>query len=226
VRYRCRVHARNVTPVCVYPLRQSLDGPSGGAFATELQLLLSSTGLPAYLLAAFAKRLSRLALVASPPCAALCCAVIFNVMLQHPSVRLLVNRPPKAPNGSAPPVAGSAAADFAFWSDPYLEAEEDPEACGAMQSCLWEIDSLRSHASPMVASLAALFSKPIDRLSTPVDLIPLASATYGSLAQLEFDKKTRAAPLAIHPPVAVFGDAMTKGRAELVPGGGGLDGWQ
>lgn len=34
---------------------ESFDGPHAGAFAIELQLLLSSTGLPAYLLAAFAK---------------------------------------------------------------------------------------------------------------------------------------------------------------------------
>lgn len=34
---------------------EAFEGPHAGAFASELQLLLSSTGLPAYLLAAFAK---------------------------------------------------------------------------------------------------------------------------------------------------------------------------
>ena len=71
---------------------------------------------------------------------------------------MLVNRPPKAPNGSAPPVAGSAAADFAFWSDPYLEAEEDPEACGAMQSCLYEVTFILTLTLSLTPTLRAMQS--------------------------------------------------------------------
>ena len=30
-------------------------------------------------------------------------------------------------------------------ADPFLPAEEDPEKCPALGSCLWEVDSLRQH---------------------------------------------------------------------------------
>ena len=68
-----------------------LDGDHRAEFANELQLFLSSSGLPVYLLAAFCKRLARLAMLGSPPAAALGLALTFNVLLRHPTVRLVVH---------------------------------------------------------------------------------------------------------------------------------------
>lgn len=54
-------------------------------------LFLSSTHLPAYLIAAFVKRMSRLALVAPPQGAMLVLAFICNLMKRHPSVQVLIH---------------------------------------------------------------------------------------------------------------------------------------
>jgi len=184
---------------------EALQGPHRSSFALELQLLLSSTGLPAYLLAAFAKRLARLALHSTPSSAALSCGLIFNVMLQHPSVRSLVNRP----IGAARPLAPEDA-------DPFLPDEPEPEACRAVDSCLWEVDSLRSHFCPTVASLAALFAKPIERTTPPVGLAPLADLTRDALARLEARPHPKEGPLAIRKPTALFGEGS---------GSAGLSAW-
>ncbi|XP_013379671.1 nucleolar complex protein 4 homolog [Lingula anatina] len=56
-------------------------------------LFLTSTHLPAYLVAAFAKRLSRLALTV-PPCGLLIILpFIYNLLIRHPSCRVLIHRP-------------------------------------------------------------------------------------------------------------------------------------
>jgi len=66
----------------------ALSGAHRARFALELDLFLSSSGLPAYLSAAFAKRLGRLALRASPSGAALACGLVYNILLRQPPVRI------------------------------------------------------------------------------------------------------------------------------------------
>ena len=55
-------------------------------------LFLMSTHLPAYLVAAFVKRLSRLALSAPPTGAMLVIPFVCNLIKRHPSVQVLINR--------------------------------------------------------------------------------------------------------------------------------------
>lgn len=52
-----------------------------------------SSHLPAYLVAAFAKRLSRLALVAPPTALLILLPFIYNLIRRHPSCRLLLHKP-------------------------------------------------------------------------------------------------------------------------------------
>ena len=56
----------------------ALSGAHRATFAEELQLFLSSTGLPAYLLASVVNRLARLALSATPSGAALGCGLAYR----------------------------------------------------------------------------------------------------------------------------------------------------
>ena len=249
----------------------ALCGADRSTFAQELKRFLSSTGLPAYLLAAFAKRLGRLALHATPSGAALSCGLIFNLMLQHPAARVLVHRSTAmlpgheedegasegeegeegeedgqtaAANGTdasgdvldvAPEgvLAGDAKGESlltaAAAADPYAHQEEDPEACGALDSCLWEIDQLRKHVCPTVASLAGLFASPMNPMSTPpIDLEPLATLTYASLGELETRKKLRSVPLATRPPKGLFGADPADGTLLGSTGGSltaGLGSW-
>lgn len=62
-------------------------------FFSLLSLFLTSSYLPAAYVAAFAKRLSRLALHAPPHGAALCITQVFNLLRRHPACRVLMNRP-------------------------------------------------------------------------------------------------------------------------------------
>ncbi|KAL1506968.1 hypothetical protein AB1Y20_007832 [Prymnesium parvum] len=65
-------------------------------------------------------------------------------------------------------------------------------------------DSLRSHCCPTVASLAALFAKPIERTTPPVGLAPLAELTRDALARLEARPHPKEGPLATRKPTALF----------------------
>lgn len=55
--------------------------------------LLSNSHLPAYLVAAFIKRLSRLALTAPPEALLMVIPFICNLFRRHPACRVLVHRP-------------------------------------------------------------------------------------------------------------------------------------
>ena len=102
----------------------------------------------------------------------------------------------------------------------------EPEACGAIDSSLWEVDHLRKHCCPTVASLAGLFASPITPTTQPVDLAPLAALTYASLGQLETRKKLRQVPTAIRPPQALFGRDPVNEIAGQQPLLSGLGSWR
>lgn len=180
------------------------------------QLLLSSSGLPDYMLAAFAKRLARLALYSTPGSAALACGLIFNAMLRHPSVRVLINRPlgTPAPMASAKLSATPTAMELAGSADPFLPDEAEPEKSRAIESCLWEVETLKSHYCPTVSSLAALFAKPIEKNTHPIDLAPLSELSYSSLAELEIPRRPKEVPTAIYQPVTLFGSGAHPARAQ------------
>ena len=97
----------------------------------------------------------------------------------------------------APPLDAAAAGA----ADPYLPEEEDPEKCDAVRSSLWEVDSLRAHYCPTVASLASLFAAPMTHATQPIPIEPLLGMTYRSLAQLETRKRLRSVPLNARPPL-------------------------
>ncbi|XP_006788811.1 nucleolar complex protein 4 homolog isoform X2 [Neolamprologus brichardi] len=109
-------------------------------------VFLSSSHLPVYLVAAFAKRLARLALTAPPTALLLVLPFIYNLIRRHPSCRVLIHKP--------------SAEDEPF-EDPYLMDEEDPAQCRALESSLWEIKSLQKHYHPDVAKAALLINTPL-----------------------------------------------------------------
>jgi len=169
---------------------EALAGPHRARFADELNLFLSSTGLPAYLTAAFAKKLARIALLAPPAACALCLALVYNLLQRFPPIRCLIHRPSSELGGSS--------------RDPYRETEADPAASHALDSCLWEVDSLRSHYCPHVVTLAQLFASPLKPTTPPLELPPLASISPDALLALETGRKLRHAPLAGAQPPALL----------------------
>ena len=164
-----RTAAPLATPPILLPCCSLSQTPPPPSFAP--QLFLSSSGLPNYLVAAFAKRLGRLALTAPAPTAVLALGIVYNLLLQHKAVRILIHR-----RADAEVIAAPACPEAAASSDTFVESEDDPAACRAIDSCLWEVDSLRSHMCPTVASVASLFCAPMTLSTPPVDLRALGLA--------------------------------------------------
>lgn len=96
-----------------------------------LETALASSHLPAYLVCAFVKRLSRLALGA--PTAAIMWIVPFsyNLLKQHPACSSLLHQP----DGNNL-LSGEL--------DPY-DWDASLQECNAIKSCLWELVALRDH---------------------------------------------------------------------------------
>ncbi|NWQ81903.1 NOC4L protein, partial [Columbina picui] len=93
------IHQHNLEYPDFYKKLYSLLDPSvyhvkyRARFFHLLDLFLSSSHLPAYLVAAFLKRLSRLALTAPPEALLMVLPFICNLFRRHPACRVLVHRP-------------------------------------------------------------------------------------------------------------------------------------
>ncbi|XP_060917560.1 nucleolar complex protein 4 homolog [Labrus mixtus] len=125
-------------------------------------IFLSSSHLPVYLVAAFAKRLARLALTVPPTALLIVLPFLYNLIRRHPSCRVLIHRPSA---GDEP------------LEDPYLMDEEDPAQCRALESSLWEIKTLQKHYHPDVAKAAMLINTPLSEKEDDIDAV-LEITTY------------------------------------------------
>lgn len=104
-------------------------------------IFLTSSYLPETLVAAFIKRLARLALIAPPQDIIIILYFIGNLIIRHPGLkRLICDRNSNETREIA--------------QDPYVMDEADPNKSQALQSSLWEIQLLRNHMLPNVAQAA------------------------------------------------------------------------
>ncbi|XP_021113380.1 nucleolar complex protein 4 homolog isoform X3 [Heterocephalus glaber] len=154
-------------------------------------VFLSSSHLPAYLVAAFAKRLSRLALMAPPEALLMVLPFICNLLRRHPACRVLVHRP-RGPGESE------------LDADPYDPEEEDPAKSRALESCLWELQTLQQHYHPEVSRAASVISQ---ALSVPeVSIAPLLELTAYEIFERDLKKKpSELVPLEFVPAQGLLG---------------------
>ncbi|XP_030567045.1 nucleolar complex protein 4 homolog B isoform X2 [Drosophila novamexicana] len=108
-------------------------------------IFLTSTHLPENLVAAFVKRLARLALKSPTEDAIIMIRFICNLLLRHTGLQRLI--------------CATGAESAVEISDPYDETELDPVKAGALKSSLWEMSLLQKHAVPEVANAARFVSK-------------------------------------------------------------------
>ncbi|KAM7325823.1 hypothetical protein ACRRTK_016076 [Alexandromys fortis] len=136
-------------------------------------LFLSSSHLPAYLVAAFAKRLARLALTAPPEALLMVLPFICNLLRRHPACRVMVHRP----QGISEQLD----------ADPYDPVEKDPARSHALESCLWELQTLQQHYHPEVSRAAGVINQV---LSVPeVSIAPLLELTAYEIFEQDLKKK-------------------------------------
>ena len=120
-------------------------------------LFLTSTHLPAHLVAAFAKRASRLALSAPPNAILAVVPFVGNLLMRHRSlIKMLLGESGDKGDGD----------DDVMERDPYNPDEPDPAKSGASDSYLWELQALERHVLPQVSQCAKNLSR---RLNTQPD---------------------------------------------------------
>lgn len=111
-------------------------------------IFLTSTYLPETLVAAFMKRLARLALIAPPQDIIIILYFIGNLIVRHPGLKRLIY------NHS---MGGQEVTN-----DPFVMDEADPNKSRALESSLWEIQLLRNHMLPNVSQAAKhIITQPI-----------------------------------------------------------------
>ncbi len=127
-------------------------------FFRLLETFMSSTHLPAALVASFMKRLARLALHGPPAGIVAVIPWIYNMVKKHPACAFMLHR--EARHDEA---RGSL--DESGMDDPFEMDENDPMYTGAIDSSLWEIETLQSHYHPQVATLARIISEHFTKIS-------------------------------------------------------------
>ncbi|PIA14482.1 CBF-domain-containing protein, partial [Coemansia reversa NRRL 1564] len=125
-------------------------------FFRLLEVFLGSSHLPAYLIAAFIKRMSRLALSAPPAGAVTVIPMVYNLLKDHPSCMVLIHRMPGYNEETGEEVVTGDC-------DPFDSEESDPAKCQAMKSSLWELETLQHHYYPNIATLAKVFNEPFHK---------------------------------------------------------------
>jgi U3 small nucleolar RNA-associated protein 19 len=138
------------------------------------QDFLNSTHLPEYLVAAFVKKLSRMALHAPATVIPLICQFVVNLMINHPGLKVLVHN-----------TSLERAKDLS--SDPFEEEEVNPNLTKAMESSLWEMKTLQNHILPSVATACAFIEKPLPNVG--FDLEEVISTDYDDMFEEEINKK-------------------------------------
>ena len=190
-------------------------------FFKLLNVFLSSTHIPSYIVAAFAKRLSRLAIRGPPHSASFVLCFVFNLIRRHPNIRGLIHRQSSAVADDAElSVAQSAENEKKeklariraasrrlasgnasgaipdakeLVSDPFVEDENDLQKCRALDSSLWELKSLQSHYCPAVASLAkGVFEQHVKKNVLEFPLSDFIGLTYTTLFEQEARLKSLA----------------------------------
>uniref|UniRef100_A0A8B9P8R0 Nucleolar complex associated 4 homolog n=2 Tax=Apteryx TaxID=8821 RepID=A0A8B9P8R0_APTOW len=188
------IHQHNLEYPDFYKKLYSLLDPSiyhvkyRARFFHLADLFLSSSHLPAYLVAAFIKRLSRLALTAPPEALLMVIPFICNLFRRHPACKVLVHRP----NGPE---------DLS--EDPYIMEEKEPSESRALESSLWELQSLQNHYHPDVAQAAAILNQSLSEIED--DISGLLELSAYELFDREVKKTTTDVPLEFEPVRGLFG---------------------
>ncbi|KAK0199243.1 CBF/Mak21 family-domain-containing protein [Desarmillaria ectypa] len=144
-------------------------------FFRMTELFLSSTHLPATLLASFVKRLARLSLSAPPSGIIILIPFTYNILKRHPALMVMINR-----------------TDMDGSEDPFLPAEPNPLSTNALSSSLWELQSHQSHYHSGVSILVKVFSEAFTKPGFSME--DFLDHTYGTLYDTEANRKIKKEP--------------------------------
>ncbi|KAL8756690.1 MAG: hypothetical protein Q9184_004414 [Pyrenodesmia sp. 2 TL-2023] len=152
-------------------------------FFRLLNTFLSSTHLPAALVASFIKRLARLTLSAPPAGIVIVVPWIYNLLKNHRTCTFMIHRKPEH--------AATLTTDG--MDDPFNMEEADPMETGAIESSLWEIQTVQAHYHPNVAAIAKIISEPFTKQGYQLE--GFLDHTYTAMLSAELSKDSRKPPV-------------------------------
>ncbi|KAF3794804.1 Nucleolar complex 4-like protein A [Nymphaea thermarum] len=192
-------------------------------FFEFLDTCLKTPLFPAYLAAAFAKKLSRLALSTPPSGSLAIIAIIHNLLRRHPSINFLVhqhfddkdvdNTPtePKEFNEKGESDACVLKVGKKPGMDPFVNEESDPAKSNAMKSSLWEVDNLRHHYCPAVSRFVLSLENDLTvrAKTSEIEVKDFSSGSYGTIFKEEVGRRIKQVPLAFYKttPTSLFSEA-------------------
>ncbi|KAI0362811.1 ribosome biogenesis protein Noc4 [Trametes cingulata] len=141
------------------------------------ELFLSSTHLPATIVASFVKRLSRLSLNAPPAAVVMLIPFTYNMLRRHPALMAMIHRSDEVTGAEC---------------DGFDGQEMNPTLTNALESSLWELHSHRQHYHAAVSTLAKILEEAFTRPSYAME--DFLDHTYGTLFDTEVKRKIRKEP--------------------------------
>ena len=184
-------------------------------FFRLMNTFLASTHLPATLIASFIKRLARLALNAPPTAIVAMVPFMYNLLKSHPTCTLMLHRPVRDD-------ATKAQLEAEGMDDPFDAQEPDPTRTNALESSLWEIETLQSHYHPNVAAIARILAEQFTKQM--YNLEDFLDYTYQGMLQAELgsgDKPLKRIPVVEYQiPKRSFTDRLLEeeGGQDTAPG--------
>ena len=184
-------------------------------FFRLLNTFLASTHLPATLVASFIKRLSRLALNAPPSAIVVIVPFMYNLFKSHPACTFLMHRQIRDKEWAAE-------IEQEGMDDPFDPNEPDPTRTNAIESSIWEIETLQSHYHPNVAAIARIISEQFTKQA--YNLEDFLDHTYQGMVHAELgtgEKPLKKTPVVEYQiPKRIFTDRMLEedGGVDSGPG--------
>ncbi|KAF5751000.1 CCAAT-binding factor putative isoform 1 [Tripterygium wilfordii] len=192
-------------------------------FFQLLDSCLKSPLLPAYLAAAFAKKLSRLALTIPPSGSLVITALIHNLLRRHPSINCLVHqeygsestsddgKSEKSVSSADDPGTGTCTSSRKHGVDHFNNEESNPMKCRAVRSSLWEIDTLRHHYCPPVSRFVLSLEEDLTvrAKTTEINIKDFCSGSYATIFGEEIRRRVKQVPLAFYKatPASLFSES-------------------
>ncbi|GAB4853012.1 hypothetical protein Ancab_017201 [Ancistrocladus abbreviatus] len=182
-------------------------------FFQLLDSCLKSPLLPAYLAAAFTKKLSRLSLLVPPSGALIIIALVHNLLRRHPSINCLVHwdNGDEAGQDNERSEVESVGTKGSFFTSTYVprekhgidlfnDEESDPLKSNAMRSSLWEIDTLRHHYCPPVSRFVLSLENDLTvrAKTTEVVIEDFSSGSYSTIFGAEIRRRVKQVPVAFY----------------------------
>ncbi|KAJ5455533.1 uncharacterized protein N7458_003797 [Penicillium daleae] len=172
-------------------------------FFRLLNNFLASTHLPATLVASFIKRLSRLALNAPPSAIVVIVPFMYNLFKSHPTCTFTMHREIRDQKSAAE-------IESEGFEDPFDPNETDPTRTNAIESSIWEIETLQSHYHPNVAAIARIISEQFTKQAYSLE--DFLDHTYQGMVQGELgtgEKPLRKVPVVEYQiPKRIFTDRL------------------